>query len=91
MQQMTQKSKSGVKIGQEVVIVPTEMAGEDLRVKIAQQGRVVAKVVDKTSLGVCQITLPNGVSIPGYSHPLTSGPYKGLEFMDLHESHLALA
>jgi len=49
---------------------------------------IEADVVDITGLGICQILLPKGVSVRGYSHLIAEGPYSGRELVDLHQSYI---
>ena len=70
--------------GSKVRLKPTNKASEELREKVATLGDVVGEIAAITSLGVCVVLLPPGVSIAGHSHPLGDGR----EYVDLHMEHL---
>lgn len=78
-----------VNIGQKVVL-PDDLQDTglaDLRLAIGNR-HIEAEIVDKTKLGVCQLILQEGESIPGYSKPITEGEYAGCELLDLQEMHI---
>lgn len=78
-----------VTINQQVIIVASDGASEEFKSKVKAMGEVALTVLDRSSMGVCTLLLPRGVSIQGHSHPIPSGSfYEGHEYLDLHESHL---
>lgn len=80
-----------VTIKQQIIIVPSDGASEEFKGKVEAKGKIVLTVLDKSSIGVCTLLLPKGVSIQGHSRPMPPGPYEGHEYLDLHESHLVPA
>jgi len=72
-----------------LVLSQNENIPGDLRDALTRLGRVEVEIADKTGLGVCQVILPKGVSVRGYSQLLGGGPYKGCHLMDIPESFIA--
>ncbi len=73
--------------GSKVRLKLTSKASGELRQKVAALGDVVGEVGAMTGIGVCTVLLPQGISIPGHSHPLGNGR----DYIDLHKEHLEVA
>lgn len=73
-----------MKNGTRVRLKPTPMASDEFRQKVTELVDVIAEVGACSSIGVCTLILPKGVSISGHSHPFGNGH----DYLDIHESHL---